>query len=200
MTVEETERTKYERVWQEDAYRQVCHSKVLWDEHRDCFPDTFHSALDIGCGLGLMIAEWNAQGINTHGIDIAENCLFADVEESYRHKFRVYEIWNLKWEEWPDRWWDKRFDVGVCADVMEHIPIEFVDESLRRIAKYCRHVVFKIDHATNSFIGETLHLTIEPVEWWIAQMNAITGNAEFVRTAKRGGGIEGSIVVWRTDT
>ena len=192
MTIEEIERDKYERVWQEDAYRQVCHSKVLWDEHRDCFPEEFDSVLDIGCGLGLMVAEWNEQGIDAYGMDIAGNCLREDIAESYADKVFVCPIWlfvRLR----------GKLDVGVCADVMEHIPRNKVDSSLRHIATRCKHVVFKIDHASNLFIGETLHLTIEPVEWWVEQMNSIAGNAEFIRTAARGGGIEGSIVVWKTD-
>lgn len=193
MTIEETERTKYERVWQEDAYRQVCHSKVLWDEHRDCFPDEFDSVLDIGCGLGLMIAEWNEQGIDAYGVDIAGNCLHAGVADVYSDKVFVC----------PIRLFVRKptisFDVGVCADVMEHIPREFVDASLRRVYQRCDHVVFKIDHVANSFIGETLHLTVEPVDWWIDRMSAIGGNAEFIRTAARGGGVLGSIIVWRTD-
>lgn len=193
MTIEETERTKYERVWKEDAYRQVCHSKVLWDEHRDCFPNEFDSALDIGCGMGLMLAEWSKQGKEVYGIDIAMNCLHPDVAED---KLFIHPLWSI-----PPRTTVKdRFDVGVCADVMEHIPRGKVSESLHCIANYCKHIVFKIDHAENTFIGETLHLTIEPVQWWIAQMNSISGNAEFIRTAARGGGIRGSIIVWKTGT
>ncbi len=194
MTIEETERDKYERVWQEDAYRQVCHSKVLWDEHRDCFPDEFDSALDIGCGLGLMIAEWGDQGKTVLGIDIAApSCLHDSVRTKWQDHILIGPIWNtLPADICP-------LDVGVCADVMEHIPRRKVGESLYSIAQCCKHVVFKIDHAENSFIGETLHLTIESVEWWTAQMNSISGNAEFIRTTARGGGIEGSIVVWKTD-
>ncbi len=193
MTIEETERAKYERVWQEDAYRQVCHSKVLWDEHRDCFPEEFNSVLDIGCGLGLMIAEWSEQGKEVYGVDIAGNCLDVDVASKYADNVFVCPIRVFIRKP------TVRFDVGVCADVMEHIPREFVDASLRRIYQRCDHVVFKIDHATNSFIGEILHLTIEPVEWWIDKMDSIGGKARFIRTAKRGGGIEGSIVIWETD-
>lgn len=195
MTIEETERVKYERVWQEDAYRQVCHSKVLWDEHRDCFPEEFGSVLDIGCGLGLMIAEWSDQGKEVYGVDIAApSCLHSDVRRAKLHVFSE-SMWSAFMPDENGR----RIDVGVCADVMEHIPRDKVDQSLRRIAQYCKHVVFKIDHVANSFVGETLHLTIKPAQWWIDQMNAISGNAEFIRTAKRGGGIQGSIVVWRTD-
>lgn len=194
MTIEETERVKYERVWKEDAYRQVCHSKVLWDEHRDCFPDEFGSAVDLGCGLGLMIAEWSEQGKEVYGVDIARNCLHSDVAEKYTSKLFIYPLWDI-----PPRAIEKdRFDVGVCADVMEHIPRHKVVASLHCVSNYCKHVVFKIDHAENSFIGETLHLTIEPVEWWIGQMNAVVGNAEFVRTSARGGGVLGSIIVWNT--
>lgn len=192
--IEIAERIKYERVWQEDAYRQVCHSETLWTEHRKCFPDEFGTALDIGCGLGNMVTRWNDAGVDAYGVDIAGNCLSESVAESYADKVFVCPIWLFVRQPI-----EGKFDVGVCADVMEHIPNDKVDESLRHIAACCEHVVFKIDHVANSFIGETLHLTIEPVQWWLEQMNAIAGNAEFVRTAKRGGGVDGSIVIWRTD-
>ena len=195
MTIEETERAKYERVWQEDAYRQVCHSKVLWDEHRDCFPDEFDSVSDIGCGLGLMIAEWAELGKSAQGVDIAApHCLDPRVAEKYGSRVLSAPIWKMFIP------YGRRLDVGVCADVMEHIPRDKVEASLHHIAGCCKYVVFKIDHAPNSFIGETLHLTLEPVEWWITQMRGMFSKARatFVRTVKRGGGIEGSIVVWET--
>lgn len=193
MTIEEIEQAKYERVWQEDAYRQVCHAETLWIEHRECFPDEFSTALDIGCGLGNMVSRWNDVGIDAYGVDIAGNCLSQVVAESYAKKVFVCPIWLFVRQAV-----EGKFDVGVCADVMEHIPRNKVGKSLRHIAHCCKHIVLKIDHKENSFIGETLHLTIEPVEWWIEQMNAIAGNARFVRTSARGGGVLGSIVVWRT--
>lgn len=189
MSLEHQEAAKYQRAWSAPEYRVACHSFYMWRTRRSMFPTTFTSALDIGCGLGLLLPEWNDAGIDAWGVDIAENCLAPEVATEWGHKFRLACLWEMEW--------DRRFDFGICADVMEHIPPERVVQSLVRIAACCDEVLFKIDHAANAFNGDVLHLTLHPVEWWQEAMEEISGSARFVGCLARGGGILGSLVRWR---
>jgi hypothetical protein len=92
--------------------------------------------------------------------------------------------------------WAQRFDLGSCTDVMEHVPPEHVRETLSGIAACCDEVVFKIAHSPNQLGGEVLHLTLQPWPWWIAEMQAVGGVAEYLGIAMRSGN-EDSLVRWR---
>jgi 2-polyprenyl-3-methyl-5-hydroxy-6-metoxy-1,4-benzoquinol methylase len=188
--IETTERKKYELVWQDDRYRQVCHGSRLWSEHPECFPSGFRTAIDIGCGLGLMVKTWNDLGIDAWGIDIAGNSLCPEVRKLYGYKVAISPLWQMAWQD------SLHFDVGLCADVLEHIPEDRLSECLRRIANWCDHVVLKIDHEPCKFLGEDLHLILRPVEWWLDQMGAVAGSAKHVGNMARMNGAEGSVVVW----
>lgn len=65
------------------------------------------------------------------------------------------------------------FDLVCCADVMEHIPEEYVQETLDSIASYVKDdgtAIFTISGnlARKSFEdGENLHATIKPLDWWL---------------------------------
>jgi len=182
----ESERIKYDAVWRDPRYRLACHSRALWHDQRDLFPE-FESALDIGCGLGLLIDEWVRMDIDAWGVDISPGCISHDLHNKQRVVFGC--LWEMEW--------DRRFDFGVCTDVMEHVPPDYVDETLRRIAICCDYILFKIAHSTSEFIGQTLHLTLKPQQWWVAQMDNITGkgSAKFVGTQERSG-FQDSLIRW----
>jgi hypothetical protein len=61
-------------------------------------------------------------------------------------------------------------DFAFSADVLEHIPTEKVPEVLTRIAERTRRGgFFQISTQPDNFgrkVGETLHLTVKPPEWW----------------------------------
>ena len=183
------EHDKYARVWREPNYRINCHALTLWQDFRYLFPNEFKSGLDIGCGLGLILPIWKSLGVDAWGVDLVPNCLDDSVRDQIGRNFILACLWEMKW--------DRVFDIGVCADVMEHIPPQYVDEVLRRIALCCKEVVFKIDHIESRFIGETLHLTIQPISWWVARMESIAGDAKHVGMSARGGGVLGSVIHWR---
>ena len=194
-----TERTKYEQAWATREYREGiteadrtygCRSLQLWMEARQDFPPIFESALDIGCGRGLLFDIWNMQGIDAWAVDIAENSLDDAVRKRWSRRFMRSSIWNMHW--------DRRFEVGVCADVMEHIPPEYVHESLCRIAGCCDEVLFKIANQQCVWRGSFWHLTVQPPEWGLSQMQLISGSAERLKPAGTGGNSDGHRTIrWR---
>lgn len=187
MSVAAVEREKYERVWGLGEYRVACHSLSLWRNRRELFPARFRSALDLGCGTGRLIAEWAGAGVDAWGVDIASNCLDSEVSERLADRVRIACLWEMEWSE--------VFDFAVCTDVMEHIPPERVAKTLERIAGCCDEVLFKIAHSPNQLGGEVLHLTLEPADWWIAQMEAVGGVAEYLGYEVRSGNHD-SLIRW----
>ena len=166
------EAKKYTSVWKHPGYRQKNHALNLWRSARTLFPTQFDSAIDIGCGLGLMIPEWRSQGIDAYGVDLVpEVALDASVAEEYADRVYRATLWDFS----PER----VFDVGICADVMEHIPEPHVTATLKGMASYCRHVVFKIANFPSRKWnqGEPLHLTLHPAAWWRSRLWVEMGGA-----------------------
>lgn len=196
MNIVDVERAKYDKVWLYPEYRLACHSLKLWQERRELFPlqgRFFTSAIDIGCGLGLLIDEWNNIGIDACGVDISTNSVSSGLVNS--HKVVYACLWEMEW--------DRVFDFGICTDVMEHIPQHKVGEVLRRIGYCCREVLFKIAHEPNELGGEVLHLTLQPYQWWIdcihdvgLSLNGGNSHVEYLGYEIRSG-CQDSLIRWK---
>lgn len=78
------------------------------------------------------------------------------------------------------------FDLTCCADVMEHVPEEFVPTVLAEIGNYTKEdgtMLFSISGnlAKKMFSdGENLHATIRPLDWWVDSIRTYCGNKSFV--------------------
>lgn len=172
-------REVYTAAWEMQEYRQKCHSLDLWHSHREIFPLKFNSALDIGCGLGLLLWEWYFAGKDAWGVDWTYNCLDTHVKQFYGHKFKQQCLWEMDM--------GRRFDLGICTDVMEHIPEDKVDAVLERIRSHCDTVIFKIANFPSQVLGYNLHPTRKPADWWLERIRAAGGKAEqlFIPTDRK---------------
>lgn len=169
LTVEAAEQRKYDDVWRDAKYRVKCHSLMLWDERPELFPD-FDSVLDIGCGTGRLFGHLCNEGYDAHAVDISAESLDASIMAAWGDRFVQCPIWEMPL--------NRRYDLGLCTDVMEHIPEEMVPASLARIREACDVVLFKIAMFPSNYLGHQLHMTIRPSEWWVAQMEAHGGLVE----------------------
>jgi SAM-dependent methyltransferase len=118
------------------------------------------SILDYGSGLGQW--TWRNYGeyprglLGAMGRNIQSIWLYDPAVEGYDQKPPV----------------DYRFDLVTCADVMEHIPEEFVEQVVNEMAMYCKEdgrLIFAIsgNPAYKQFEdGENVHCTVKPIEWW----------------------------------
>lgn len=157
--IEDQERDKYNRVWTYPNYRVKSHSVNAWTRHKDIlFPKKFSTLLDIGCGTGRLIPILRQEGIDAHGVDISENAPDPHIKE-----FVTFSPIHLME-------FDRKFDVGICTDVMEHIPTGCVEETLERIHRYCKYVVYAIATTPSSMFDDVLHLTVFPRHWWERQL------------------------------
>lgn len=78
------------------------------------------------------------------------------------------------------------FDITCCADVMEHIPEDYVPSVLAEIGNYTKQdgvMIFSIsaNKAKKMFKdGENLHATIKPIEWWAEAIKKFCYQKSFI--------------------
>jgi len=151
------EREKYEKVWADDRYRR--HSpgeglvQIAFEELEMALGG---SLIDYGCGTGRALIHFRDWGLEVTGVDIAANCM-----EAWLPFVRAC-LWELP---------PVSSDWAYCTDVMEHIPENRVDDVLHGIrSRTAKGAFFQIamrpDASGPLIIGEQLHLTIKPIEWW----------------------------------
>ena len=151
----EEEKRKYEKTWKDKNYR-VCSPAEI------CLPDFLErnpergTLVDFGCGTGRATKKLQQAGFDVLGVDIVDNALETDVP---------FEQACL---------WEKPFyaDWAYSCDVLEHIPPEHIDETLKNMqTENCYlHIHLKEDKF-GARIGEKLHLTIMPHEWWLDELS-----------------------------
>ena len=168
------ERRKYEHIWTHDAYRRV--SPGLLDADKVGLVDklrTFgvRTVLDAGCGSGKLMKKLmveHATEFDVHGFDISTNCLDPFFDPIKDEILTVGCLWNAE---------DFRtlYDAVICTDVMEHIPTRHVDRVLANFHQCTRKVCYLAialfpDRFGPQLLGEPLHLTVQPPNWWYARI------------------------------
>lgn len=155
-----TEREKYQLLWADDRYRVRAPGEECVETFLEIAkPDG--NVIDFGCGTGraaLRIKE--ATGQNVVLVDFVDNCrdprvahlpfVHHDLTQPMPHGIRAA--------------------YGFCTDVMEHIPTEDVDTVIRNIMAAAPKTFFQISTVPDRFgshIGQVLHLTVRPFEWWL---------------------------------
>ena len=170
MNLLERESHKYRTVWGNDRYRDVSPglrhlaSAVEWMQ-----PEAGASFTDWGCGTGRASEELSARGFDARLVDIAPN--------AYRGNLPFVEacLCQLPDDLAPT-------DYGFCADVMEHMPPEHVDDVFAGIAaRTVKKCYFQIAlfHDTHFTQNGPLHLSVHPAEWWQGKIADHFRTAEF---------------------
>lgn len=161
MSLAALEREKYERVWAFSKYREYSPGEQLVEKSvTDLGMKPGDTIIDFGCGSGRAAQKFSDLGFGVLAIDHAKNCLDENVGVSFIQE----NLWDMP--SWLRSQW------GFCTDVMEHIPEEKVERVLQTIHEtVTQGVFFQIHLGPDSsglrLIGEPLHLTIKPADWWL---------------------------------
>jgi len=152
------EAEKYERLWWMETYREQSPGEDCAPLFLDLVqPDGL--VIDFGCGTGRASILLAQNEIPTLLVDFTENS-------------RDIAAMGL-----PFLQADLRKPIpasapyGLCADVLEHIPPESVDDVVTNILTAAASVFFQISTVPDnlgSLIGHSLHLTVRPHDWWAA--------------------------------
>ena len=155
-----SEQDKYQFMWQFDAYREVSPGENMVDVFlQEVQPDS--QIIDFGCGTGRASVELDKRGHAVFLMDFTDNCRD---EEAMALPFLQWDLAN------PIPVSGK---YGICCDVMEHIPGTQVRRVLCNIFESADKVFFSIGTTPDScgvLIGQELHLTVKPHEWWLKMM------------------------------
>ena len=153
------EKRKYDDVWQKPEYRVKSHGIELWTRGREFFPK-FQSVVDLGCGHGRYFSYMaENEGKDAFGVDFDKAYLDDEVREKHSAYFFEQCLWDM---ELP-----VSFDMGVCTDVMEHIPEPYVVQTYQRIFEHCDKSIFKIANFSSKSLGHDLHPTMKAADWWL---------------------------------
>lgn len=159
------ERDKYAEIWSLEEYRTA---NSPGEDNVQRFMDVIEPhrgswILDIGCGAGRAGLKFAEHGLIPWWLDITATALDPAVDRS---RFLEQPIWA----EYPaGPFWQ----YGFCVDVLEHIPPEYVMLSVDRILSRCQIAWLQISLRPDEFgalIGEPLHLTVRPFEWWLIRL------------------------------
>ncbi len=166
------ERAKYEEIWQIPAYKNYSGGLENVERFMKVMnppPSPIRETLtliDIGCGEGLGGLAFQRLGFQVDWMDLTRAGLHVNVPLG---RFIEAPLWS----DWGSQRRTLGWRYGFCCDVMEHIPTEYTMLCIDRILSYCGQCWFQIDLNPDQFgkmIGEPLHLTVRPYDWWLVRM------------------------------
>lgn len=158
-TPEIPEQDKYQAMWDIPGYRAYSPG----ENAAEVFLEWVEGGTvgDFGCGTGrggLAISKNDKFTVSL--IDFADNCRDEDTKHLPFYKRDLTDVKGL----------GLNFDHGYCCDVMEHIQPENVDLVINNIMECCKSDAFfqisTVDDKMGILIGQKLHLTVKPFEWW----------------------------------
>ena len=155
-----SEEEKYERMWLLSAYRAVAPGEHVVSTFQALAREKGR-VIDFGCGTGRAGLKLHEAGYDVLLVDFAGNCRD---KEALVLPFRKHDLTQPL---------EERATYGFCTDVMEHIPPEQVDTVLSNIFACCERAFFQIsltDDVCGELIGHPLHLSVRPIEWWLAKL------------------------------
>jgi SAM-dependent methyltransferase len=158
-----SEKEKYEEMWKHDVYRDFSPGEQCIGTFIEVArPSPGSTVIDFGCGTGRASAILDNYGLNVTAVDFASNCL--DVKSLNFVQADLSESIPVTAE------------YGYCTDVMEHIPPDKVDQTIRNIMRASGRVFFQISLVPDNcgtLIGHQLHLSVHTYEWWLAKFKEL---------------------------
>jgi hypothetical protein len=163
--VEMTEEDKYTKMWDIKNYRSVSPGEECVSEFIENFkPHGF--VIDFGCGTGRAGIKLKEAGCQVMLMDFTSNSRDEAAQLLPFIKQDLTKPIELGFKA----------EYGYCTDVMEHIEPENVDKVLTNIKNAAVYTFFQISTVPDrmgALIGQDLHLTVKPAEWWAETLEKV---------------------------
>lgn len=169
----QTELEKYTRIWEMSEYRLFSPGATLsriFFSHFKNELKPFDRIIDFGCGTARIATQFLQKKLIVDLIDIAPNCLDEEIQNLMMFapiQFYQNTLWQL-----PESL--EAADWIYSADVLEHIPENKVEKSLKEMAKKTKKggmlQIFLEKEKFKTGIDCDLHLTVKPRQWWIEKI------------------------------
>jgi hypothetical protein len=159
-----SEQEKYQEMWKHTEYRNEAPGELCIDTFLDVVnPDG--TIIDFGCGTGRGALKLHQAGYAVMLIDFATNSRDPQAMLLPFHQADLSKPIGFS------------APFGYCTDVMEHIPTDKVGDVIENIMKAAETVFFQIStvpDSMGSIIGDSLHLSVFPHEWWKSALSGHT--------------------------
>lgn len=123
--------------------------------------NNLNSLLDYGCGK----AEFYYKNFILDNLEYPPFKKFWGIDiDLYDPGYKKYNHLDIK----------KRYDIVICIDVLEHIPIEDIDYILNKLSSLTEKYIFLNVGCYSAAAllpnGKNAHINIQPPEWWYEQI------------------------------
>ena len=123
-----------------------------------------------------LVKEINPKSILDYGCGQSKLIDMLPCEQRYRYDPAVEEYSILSTTN--------QVDLVICIDVLEHIPLEDLNETLVMIRHFSNNVIFDIGIKPATHIlpnGQNAHCTVKSIEWWIEYLKTFFPIITFVK-------------------
>lgn len=119
------------------------------------------SALDVGCGMGILVEKLQRLGIKARGVDVSKYAL-SQVPSKFKRLCREGNILKL---DFPPR----SFDLVASVNVLEHQEEKDVELAISNCARVAGRVMYHeitVSEDITVINKDPTHKTKRPADWW----------------------------------
>lgn len=113
------------------------------------------SIIDLGCGTGLYL--YSFLDIDHLGVDISWEGREDRVRVISKENFRIGDITRI------DFLLPKKYDVALCLEVLEHIGMEHMEQTIKNITASSDIIITSMAQVGQAGLN---HITLQPYSYW----------------------------------
>jgi len=122
--------------------------------------------IDIGCGLAENVEAFQDLGVHAVGVELSSAAL-AQIPEKIRSHIILSSITDANTVSLLVERGEKRFDVALAIEVLEHIPMTKIDVAITNIRSLADIVIITTPKPNLWDNEDTTHVCVKPTSFWI---------------------------------
>jgi len=119
--------------------------------------------LDVGCGVGILVEQFNKIGYQTVGVDVNYEAIKNSI--CPEHCFLVKTTAEL---DYPNHY----FDLVVSREVLEHIPVTDLDACINEWDRVSKgkmiHIIAVLERGLSA-TNDPTHVNVQSEKWWMTK-------------------------------